>query len=448
VTIASPIVTTTVTATLIETVIETVTATATATTTATATAMVEGVCPAGEMLSPNDVVASGVSGKTPTATVVALIVHARGVPSLAREAFAAQCHAFDGNTAVIIVHTCHRVEMYVALDEFGKGELPELPEGGRRLEDAAAARHLISVACGLNSAVLGEDQILHQVRETFVLRHGHIEHALNPVLDRLFQVALTAGRRAHDWFGGAKRSLGDAALEEVQKRSGSIKGQSILVVGAGSMGKLSAQAAARQEAQVVVTSRTDHRAATLASSVGGQSVAYDLDGALPPVAGVIVALSGPWPIQEIDAQHLVDSGAIVVDLSSPPAVPESLQGRLGDRFISIDDLAWGPQAELPSGLRTKLEALVAGSGRDYCRWLLARDSTPAIQAMSEAAEGRRVNEMERLLRRLPNLSEQDRAAIDQMSHRLVGGILHAPKSALRLDASGDLGRAAWELFGL
>lgn len=386
------------------------------------------------------------SDKAPTATVVALVVHARGVPSMAREAFAAQCHALDGNNAVIIVHTCHRVEMYVALDDFGQGDLPELPPGGRRLEDAAAARHLISVACGLNSAVLGEDQILHQVRETFVLRH--VEHALNPVLDRLFQVALTAGRRAHEWFGGAKRSLGDAALEEIQKRSGSLKDQPILVVGAGSMGKLSAMAATRHEARVVVTSRTDHRAATLASSVGGQSVAYDVDGALPPVAGVVVALSGPWPIQEIDSQRLVDGEATVVDLSSPPAVPESLQARLGDRFISIDDLAWGPQAELPSGLRDRLEQLVATSGREYCRWLLARDSTPAIQAMSEAAEGRRLSEMGRLLRRLPNLTEQERGLIDQMSHRLVGGILHAPKSALRLDASGDLGRAAWELFGL
>jgi glutamyl-tRNA reductase len=80
--------------------------------------------------------------------------------------------------------------------------------------------------------------------------------------------------------------------------------------------------------------------------------------------------------------------------------------------------------------------------------LRARDYLPAIQAMTEAAEARRQSELAWLARRLPNMSEQDRALIDQMSHRLVGGILHAPKSALRLDESGELGRAAWELFGL
>ncbi|MHB8274883.1 MAG: NAD(P)-binding domain-containing protein [Dermatophilaceae bacterium] len=402
--------------------------------------------PTAAAMSHASAVLSQPSDEAPPATVVALIAHARGVPSVAREAFAAKCHALQGNDSVIIVHTCHRVEMYAALGSFAEGELPELPPGGLRLEDADAARHLISVACGLQSAVLGEDQVLHQVRETYVLRHA--EQPLNPVLDRLFQVALTAGRRAHEWFGGAKRSLGDAALNEIEARAGTLTEQPILVVGAGSMGRLTAQAAARCGAQVVVTSRTAERAVCLAHTVGGQSIAGDVDGTLPPVVGVVVALSGPWQVQPLDAQRLVDSGATVVDLSSPPAVPDSLQTALGDRFVSIDDLAWGPQAELPGGLRGRLEQLVSGSGREYCRWLLARDSTPAIQAMSEAAEGRRLSELEWLFRRLPNLSEQERALIDQMSHRLVGGILHAPKSALRLDETGTLSQAAWELFGL
>ena len=128
--------------------------------------------------------------EAPTTTVLALIAHARGVPSAAREAFAAECEALAAHDAIILVHTCHRVELYVALGAFGDGALPQLPPGGLRLEDAAAARHLINVACGLHSAVLGEDQILHQVRETYALRH-EARH-LDLVLDRLFQVALNA----------------------------------------------------------------------------------------------------------------------------------------------------------------------------------------------------------------------------------------------------------------
>jgi glutamyl-tRNA reductase len=382
----------------------------------------------------------------PPPTVVALIAHARGVPSIAREAFAAECDALQGNDAVVIVHTCHRVELYVALESFGDGELPKLPPRGLRLEDAAAVRHLIRVTCGLESAVLGEDQVLHQVRTTYAARRA--SQPLDPALGRLFQVALNAGRRAHGWFGGSKRSLGDAALDEIERRTGTLVNQPILIVGAGSMGRLTAQAAIRRGARVIITSRTAERAASLAHDVEGQALDYAVDGTIPPVVGAIVALSGPWQIGALDARGLVEGGTTVVDLSSPPALPDALQAALGERFVSIDDLAWGPQVELPGALRSRLEQLVAGSGREYCKWLLARDSLPAIQAMSEAAEGRRRSELEWLLRRLPNLSDEEQALVDQMSHRLVAGILHAPRSRLRLDDSGDLGRAARELFGI
>ena len=116
--------------------------------------------------STTDEAPPGAGCAAPTTTVLALIAHARGVPSAARETFAAQCEALAPHDAIILVHTCHRVELYVALGAFGDGALPQLPPGGLRLEDAAAARHLINVACGLHSAVLGENQILHQVRET------------------------------------------------------------------------------------------------------------------------------------------------------------------------------------------------------------------------------------------------------------------------------------------
>jgi glutamyl-tRNA reductase len=199
---------------------------------------------------------------------------------------------------------------------------------------------------------------------------------------------------------------------------------------------------------VTITNRTAERAVALVRTIGGKAVNGASDGTLGPFVGAVVAVSGRWAAHRQDAARLVDSGTTVVDLSSPPAVSDTLQTQLGDRFVSIDDLAWGPQVKLAGGLRGRLEKLVAESGREYCRWLRARDSLPAIQAMTEAAEARRLSELAWLARRLPNLSEQDRALIDQMSHRLVGGILHAPKSALRLDDSGELGRAAWELFRL
>jgi glutamyl-tRNA reductase len=386
------------------------------------------------------------STKAPTATLLALVAHARGVPSTARAAFAAECEALAAHESIILIRTCHRVELYVAVGALGDVELPQLPPGGLRLEDAAAASHLINVACGLQSAVLGEDQVLHQVRETYTLRHE--ERPLDPVLDRLFQSALTAGRRAHEWFAGSRRSLGDVALDEIERAAGTLVDQPILIVGAGSMSRLTAQAAARRGALVTITNRTAERALDLAANIGGTAVVGTSDGTLGPFVGAVVAVSASWSVHPSDAARLVEHGTTLVDLSSPPAVSESLQTQLGEHFISIDDLAWGPQVELPDGLRGRLERLVSESGREYCRWLRARHFLPAIQAMTDAAEARRLNELAWLSRRLPNLSEQERATIDQMTHRLVAGILHAPKSALRLDESGELGRAAWELFGL
>jgi glutamyl-tRNA reductase len=220
-----------------------------------------------------------------------------------------------------------------------------------------------------------------------------------------------------------------------------LAGRQVLVVGAGSMGRMTAGAAARRGAEVLVTNRTAARAAAVAGDVGGRAVPWP--GSLGQVAGVVVALSGPWPVESLVAQ-----GVPVVDLSSPSAVGAALQEALDDLFLSVDDLAFDEQSQLRDGLRDRLESLVADSGRDYCRWLRAREALPAIQGMAEAVEQRRRSEMTWLLRRLPELSESEAALIEQMSHRLVGGILHAPRTALNLDETGELGRAARELFGV
>jgi glutamyl-tRNA reductase len=385
--------------------------------------------------------------EAPLGIVAAFVAHARRVPSAVREEFAEELAALEPSDAMIVVHTCHRVELYVALRGLGDRPLPEPPPGAQRLDDVDAARHLISVACGLDSAILGEDQILHQIREALAAHRA--AQSLDPVLNRLFQVALHAGRRAHGWFSGLHRSLGDVALERIERGAGLTQGQPILVVGAGTMGRLATMSATRRGAQVIVTSRTDERAAALAREVGGRTIPFAVDGTLPPVAGAIVALSGSWQISPEGARRLVESDAIVVDLSSPPAVAAPLQAELGDRFVSVDDLAWGPDIELRGGLRARLERLVSESGSNYCHWLRTRDDAlPAIQAMAKAAEERRRNELEWLHRRLPDLTKEQRSLIDQMSNRLVAGILHAPRSALNSDASGDLGRAARELFGL
>jgi glutamyl-tRNA reductase len=379
-------------------------------------------------------------------TVAALVLHARAVPSLVREDFAAAVAALPLDPRLIVVHTCHRVELYIAP---GTGELPALPplpSGTVRLTDVEAVRHLIAVACGLDSVVFGEDQILHQVRTCLAERHGAAP--LDPVLDRLFQAALRAGRRAHAWLDGSPRSLADVALDRIACTVGSLDGRTILVVGVGRMGRLAAFAAHRRGARVVVANRTGERAKGLAAEVGGWTVPFGVDAVLPPLDGAVVALAGPWRPGPVDTAALAANGTTVVDLSSPPAVPEDLRAALGGRLTSVDDLTVGPEAAPHDRLRRRLEKLASEAGRDYCAWLRTRDAVPVIQALTAGADSLRRSEVDWLLRRLPDLAEDERAVVEQMSHRLVAAILHAPLAALHDDESGTLERPARDQYGV
>jgi glutamyl-tRNA reductase len=379
------------------------------------------------------------------ATVVALSAHARGVPSVAREAFAAAVDALPPAPGMIAIHTCHRVEVFIAPASY-HWPLPELPAGGDRREGVEAAAHLIAVACGLDSVVFGEDQVLHQLRETLAARHRSLP--LDPVLERLFQSALHAGRVAHTWFSGPPRSLVDVALDEIARTAGSLEGRHILVAGVGRMGRLAAFAVSRRGAIPVVTNRTYERAVALAAETGGIAIPFVEDDVMPPVAGVVIAVAGPWAPGPRDAARLAEQEVTVVDLSSPPAVPADFQARLGKRFLSIDELGDDPEFGPNERLRRRLERLVSDTGRDYCNWLRTREAVPAIQAMTDTAEGFRRSELDSLLRRHPELVPEQQTAIEQMSHRLVAAILHAPLAALREDVTGDRDRAARELFGL
>ena len=376
--------------------------------------------------------------------LVALVAHARRVPSTVREVFAAQLAALEPSSSILTVRTCHRVELYAVVGGLGERTLPELPPGARRLKDEEAVRHAVAVACGLDSAVLGEDQILHQVREA-VTRH-RAAAPLDPALDRLFQSAFNAGRRARSWLTGPRRSLGDHAVERIAHRVGSLEGRSLLIVGAGTIGRLAALSATARGAEVIVASRTEERAGSLAAEVGGRAIPFA--GVLPGVDGVVIALAGAWGICAQGARELAASDAIVVDLSSPPSLPAALRDELADRLVSIDDLAWGDESAPHGTQHERLGALVADTTSAYMRWLSARDAQPVFEAMTDAAEHRRKTELEWLGRRLPELSERESELIEQMSRRLVAGLLHAPRTALNSDGNGDLADAARELFGL
>ncbi len=408
-------------------------------------------------------VAAPAAAAIPEPGLVALVAHARDVSSEAREAFAAAAAPIAHDPRVIVVRTCHRVELYAVQEPADDRPLPlpELPAGGRRFEGLAAVRHVLTVAAGLDSVVVGEDQILHQLRECLADRHlpgaercpvevgSRNPHAagLDPLLERLFQVALHLGRETRSWREGPPRSLADLVVDRIVPITGPLAGRRVLVVGAGRMARLVALAAARDGARILVANRSPERAAALAHDAGGVAVPFGPRATLPEADAIVLAIAASWPLSARARAELIARELPVVDLSSPPAVAGELRDRLGDRYTSIDDLARSPQDALRTRLRHRYQRALEDAETAYMHWVRTRASVPAIQALSELAEERRTEELDRLFRRM-ELPDHERELVVQMSYRLVAGLLHAPLVMLREDPTGDLERAARALFSL
>jgi glutamyl-tRNA reductase len=380
--------------------------------------------------------------------ILAFVTHARHVPALERERFAARLRD-DMRGRALVLETCHRVEAYlVATDDAAIGALQDaLPAGGRLLRGDAAVRHAITVAVGRDSVVVGEDQVLHQLRESVDEAR---KHGLDPTLERLMALALRAGRRARSWRRGPVRSLADVAWSAIERQSGSLRDRDVLVVGAGRMGRLAVAAASASGASVWIANRTKDRAMAIASSTGAHLEAFDPGPLGGRFAGVVVALGGPWPIGQETLAALAASATVVVDLSVPAAVSPSFAQVLGSRLVPADALALAEDddAGLERGSLVRLDALADATAAEFLDWLRVRDGRAAAEALVAHADRERQAEVDALWRVLPDLEPDAREAIERMSRHLANRLLREPLERLGRDADGSVERAARELFAL
>jgi glutamyl-tRNA reductase len=376
-------------------------------------------------------------------TPFALGVHARDVDSAAREAFADRVREL--RPPGLLIETCHRIEWYGADAEAAAAVAEVLPAGGRRFAGAGAARHAIETAVGLDSVVVGEDQVLHQVRSA--VGEARAARTLAPDLDQLFAIALRAGRRARSWRQQHQPSLADAAVAVAETHVGPLHGRGVLVVGAGEMGRLAAIAASAAGARVAIVNRTAQRAAAVARLVGGRLT--------PPtelpeigVTAVIVAVRGGWPLSAAVTGQLATGKPVVVDLSAPSVVPPAMRRALGSRFVGVDDLARGPAATLEPRLVARLRGLVDGSLAEFLVWTETQGRRDAARALAERAEREREAALAELWRRLPGLEPASRAAVERMSRHLAERLLRDPLERLGDDRDGSHERAVRELWAL
>ncbi|CAN5609274.1 glutamyl-tRNA reductase [soil metagenome] len=379
-----------------------------------------------------------------TEQLTALVLHATAVPAAARTDFAARASSLLPAGGAL-VQTCHRLEAYSSGD--GAAQLlNHAPAGTTTYWGREAARHLVRLAVGLESAVVAEDQVLHQLRRA--ASDARARGPLAPQLDRLFDIALRSGRRARTWLPPSSRGLAELALRQVLGPDERPAGP-VLVVGAGEMGSRAARALKRRQAALLVTSRTPERAAAVATELGAATAAWD-PGAqmLAGLEGVVVALNGRWIIGPRSADALADGGGWVIDLSAPSALDPALVGRLGGRLTTIDDLASQSAPGLSHRLLSRLERLVDESIDEWLSWTERAAQRNLAWALAERANEAQAVELGALWRRMPELHRDQRAEVERMARHLSERLLRDPLEQLAADGDAERVRAARELFRL
>ncbi|HUG47640.1 MAG TPA: NAD(P)-binding domain-containing protein [Candidatus Limnocylindria bacterium] len=374
----------------------------------------------------------------------AVVAQAGAVPADERAQLQVQLE-LHAPPASVLLSTCHRVELY----GHGLQRLPDasLPDGVRRVDGPEAARHLLSVAVGRESAVVAEDELLHQLRGAAARARGR--GPLPPDLDRLLDLALRAGRRARSWLPARRPSLAETAIEQVLPQ-GARTGGPVLVVGAGQMGRRAAGALAARRVEMLVASRTPERAAGLAARLGARAVAFDPGEMVGSgLHGAVLALAGPWRPSIATQSALLSSGAWVVDLSAPSCLPAELADRLGQRLLTIDQLAVEDQARPPSpALLERLDRLVEKALAEWQLWAAHESQRAAARALAQRAAEAQAVELDALWERIPHLEAEQRVEVERMARHLTERLLRDPLERLSQDGDGRHALAARDLFRL
>lgn len=372
---------------------------------------------------------------------------------------------------VAILSTCNRTEWYVlARDGTTSGRIAARLAGDDpnllkpylyHYEDAAGARHLFRVAGGLESLVLGEAQILGQVRDAFELARE--AGTLGPVLDQLGRKALEAGKRirSETGIGQGTASISHAAVELARTIFGDLGSCQVLVLGAGEMATLAARHLREQGARaVIVANRNRQHAQQVAQACGGRAAGFDeLEPLLAASDIVISSTAAPHAVVRRAVLERVlparqGRPLFLIDIAVPRDVEEAC-GELDGVFLhNIDDLEQVVADNLAQR-RSHLDAaeeVVAQTVQAFIAWWRSRAAAPVIRALHHRAAAVREQEVERALRRLGDLEPRQRQVVETMAGAIVNKILHLPITRLKAAVAEGDGRVYLEslrdLFGL
>ncbi len=382
-------------------------------------------------------------------------------------------------TEAMVLSTCNRVEVYAVVEAF-HGGLSVIGQvlsehSGMSLHDLtkyayvryaeAAVEHLFAVASGLDSAVIGEQQVLGQVRRAYASAESN--HTVGRTLHELAQRALSVGKRVHSETGidAAGASVVSVALKMAETKLGSLSGRRAVVVGAGSMGALSAKHLLRAGVQkVVVVNRSLPRARRLAHSLREQGVEADarsLDRMSAELvdADVVVCCTGAVrPVVSLADAHRGLTGRpeqrelVICDLGMPRDVDPAIAGLPGVYVVDMDRIQREPSARAAASDAEAARAIVAAEVANYLAGQRVAEVTPTVTALRQRAADVVEAEMLRLDHRLPGLDAAYRDEVAKTVRRVVDKLLHAPTVRVKQLASAPGGssyaEALRELFEL
>ena len=376
---------------------------------------------------------------------------------------------------VVVLSTCNRVEVYGVADAPGEARAMAFRHlcRYRGLDfsavesvlythlDAEAVRHAFRVAASLDSMMIGEPQILGQVKDAFALAQAC--ETVGPQLHTLFSQAFGVAKRVRTETEIARHavSVSFAAVELAKKIFAGLARRAVLLVGAGKMSELAAKHLVEQGAfPVYVTNRTWARAQDLARALSGTAVRWeDMETALAGVDIVVTSTGAPEPVVKTAAVARVMHGRrgrplFFIDIAVPRDVEPGVDGLQDVYRYDIDDLKQVVDANLRERAREaqRAETLVEREVGKYLTRQGDVEVIPTIVSLRARLEEIRLGEVTRTLSRLPDATPETRAAIDALSTAMINKILHAPISKLRESSRAGASRswreAVHELFGL
>lgn len=383
----------------------------------------------------------------------------------------------DFVSEAVILSTCHRTEVYVVAERFhggvqdirhflsGLAFLPpeDFSDHLFTYHDESAAAHLFAVTAGLDSVVLGESQILGQVRTAW--ERAREEGAAGARLSGLFRHALEVGKRARSEtaIGRGVTSLSQAAVAMATDRLGTLERRRLVLLGAGEMGEGMADDLAGsvgEGPEVVVASRTRQRATRVAEKVGAEVVdLHDLRAALV-TADVLLSSTGS-PTVVLGAAEVAGVMAgrphrplLVVDMGMPRDVDPAVRSVPGVTLLDLADLEAFVTAGLDERRKevARVRAIVDDEVLRYQDAVAERQAAPLVTALRDRAEDVRLAELARYRARLEGLDPRQREAVAALTRSLLAKVLHEPTVRLKESAGSARGErlaeAVQELFDL